>query len=104
MLVLAICSIPTSLAFCFLSKSLSGKVKIINSLLGAEEAYNLEKLELGVRNLIEDRRETNEETLLFIKQGLSAVLLQVSTLTEIWFWMRRQKRRLMRKNLILLWR
>ena len=67
LLVLAICSIPTSLVFCFLSKSLSGKVKIINSLLGAEEAYNLEKLELGVRNLIEDRKETNEETLLFYK-------------------------------------
>lgn len=64
LLVLAICSIPTSLAFWTLSKSLSGKVRNINALLGAEETYGLDNLENGVRVLVENHRESNEENLL----------------------------------------
>ena len=64
LLVLAICSIPTSLAFWTLSISLSGKVRNINALLGAEETYDLDNLENGVRVLVENHRESNEENLL----------------------------------------
>ena len=64
LLVLAICSIPTSLAFWTLSMSLSGKVRKINALLGVEETYDLGDLENGVRVLVENQRENNEENLL----------------------------------------
>lgn len=64
LLVLLICSIPTSLVFWMLAGRLSGKVKSINVLLGAEEAYDLNHLENGVRVLVEKRRENHEETML----------------------------------------
>ncbi|MDL2301183.1 AraC family transcriptional regulator [Lachnospiraceae bacterium OttesenSCG-928-D06] len=66
LLLLSICSIPTSLLVYVLSKSLSGKVRSINGLLG-EEAYNLEGLENGVRILLESKKRSNHESLFLRK-------------------------------------
>lgn len=63
-MVLAICSIPTSLVFWGLSRSLSGKVRNINTLLGVEEIYNLDRLESGIRTLTENRNKKSEESLI----------------------------------------
>lgn len=64
LLILALCSIPTSIALVALSRSLFRKVKNINILLGEEEAYNLENIENGIRILVESRKEINQENLL----------------------------------------
>lgn len=64
LLILAICSIPTAFAFLKLSKSLSEKVRSINILLGTEEYYNMENMENGVRVLVENHKESNEEHML----------------------------------------
>ena len=63
LLVLAVCSIPTSLILVALARSLSEKVKNINTLLGTEEAYNLENLENGIRLLVESSKEMNQESM-----------------------------------------
>lgn len=64
--VLAICSIPTSLAIVTLSRRLSRKVRSINRLLSEDEdaAYNLETIETGIRTLVESNKEINQESLL----------------------------------------
>ena len=64
LLVLGICSIPTSLAFGFLARRLSGRVRSISALLGEEESWDLTCLEDGVRVLVEKRSEGREESLL----------------------------------------
>lgn len=64
LLILAVCSIPTSLALLTLFKSLTSKVKKMNTLLGEEEGYNLENLENGIRMLVEGREEINQENLI----------------------------------------
>lgn len=64
LLILALCSVPTSIALVALSRSLFRKVRNINTLLGEEEAYNLENIENGIRILVESRREINQENLL----------------------------------------
>lgn len=64
--ILAICSIPASLAMVALSRRLSRKVRSINRLLSEDEetAYNLETIETGIRTLVESNREINQESLL----------------------------------------
>ena len=64
LLILAVCSIPTSVALLALSRSLTRKVKNMNTLLGEEEGYNLENLENGIRILVEGREEINQENLI----------------------------------------
>ncbi|MDO4293527.1 MAG: AraC family transcriptional regulator [Eubacteriales bacterium] len=64
LLVLLLCSVPTSLVFWRLSRSLSVRVKSINELLGAQTGYDLQDMEDGVRALVERRRESSEETLM----------------------------------------
>ncbi|MEG2349538.1 MAG: AraC family transcriptional regulator, partial [Hungatella sp.] len=62
--VLAVCSIPASLAIVMLSRRLSKKVRSINKLLSEDEdaAYNLETIETGIRTLVESNREINQES------------------------------------------
>ncbi len=76
-LVLALSSIPTSIVFWLLAKSLSDRVKDIGTLLGAEESYDLEQLRLGVRNLIEDREESSEQKLLYYRTQFIRKLIAV---------------------------
>lgn len=64
LLVLVVCSIPTSFVFWILAHRLSGRVRNIGVLLGAKETYDFNHLENGVRVLLEHRNENDEQTLL----------------------------------------
>lgn len=66
LLLLLLCSIPTSFVIVVLSKGLSKKVRNINALLseGEENAYNLDHIESGIRILVEHNQEVNKESLL----------------------------------------
>lgn len=65
LILLAICSVPTSIAIILLFRSLSRKVRNINVLLSADEKgyYNLENIEVGIRTLVENNKEVTKESL-----------------------------------------
>lgn len=67
LLVLSICSIPTSLAIVALSRQISRKVRTINQLLSEENDhfYDLQNIETGIRNLVEHNNDVSGENLLF---------------------------------------
>lgn len=63
--IIFLCSIPTGIIMVLLSKRIIKKVRDINSLLSKEEesGYDLEKIEHGIRILVESNREVNRESL-----------------------------------------
>lgn len=65
LLVLAICSIPTSVIIVALFRRLSKKIRNINALLSEDEKtyYNLENIETGIRMLVEDNKVVHKESL-----------------------------------------